>query len=168
VPELEFLKICQNHGEFSRKLRALQFPSSEATFDSYVHHVALCWFKLAKDHLVDARAALRATRRRAVYSRSYYAAYNASKCVRFIASGAVGLHGDDHRKASDLPDTFPDVAKWSQALTTLYENRLFADYDNWSTTNTNFSLTPRESFELAREFIRQSATFIESKYGVVP
>jgi hypothetical protein len=78
-----------------------------------------------------------------------HAAYNASKSVRYIVNGRVSLKGDDHGEASELPDDFPDVDRWSEAITRLYEHRLRADYDNWRTTTSEMSLSASDAVDLA-------------------
>src|SRR5262245_46572262 len=140
IDEREFLRITINHSEFCRKLDSLSQPSSRADIAEHACHVGLCWLKLAIEHLEDANSALAAGRRRAAYSRAYYAAYNASKSVRYVVSGFVSLKGDDHSKAADLPDDFTDVEKWAADITKLYEHRLRADYDNWAATQSEFDL----------------------------
>jgi uncharacterized protein (UPF0332 family) len=118
------------------------------------------------EHLEDARQSLAANRARATFSRSYYAAYNASKAVRYIVNGLVSLKGDDHPKASsDLPDDFPNVDRWSEVVTNLYEHRLRADYDNWDTTAAEHILTAAASFSLASEFVHRCRLYLSAKLG---
>ncbi len=69
-------------------------------------------------------AAHAAGRTRAAYSRAYYAAYNASKAIRYHVNGVVSLKGDDHQAAPELPGDFPDLDQWSQLVAALYEHRL--------------------------------------------
>lgn len=124
------------------------------------------WFELARRHLLDATAANALANPRAVYSRAYYAAYNASKAVRYIVRGWVSLRGDDHKKVADLPDNFPDVDAWVAKLPLLYEHRLRADYDNWSDTASENQLSPAECLAAAGEFLQVSAHFLLSEYGL--
>jgi len=100
-----------------------------------------------------------------VYSRTYYAAYNASKAVRYIVYGSVSLLGDDHKQASDLPDDFPHIDKWAEALPKLREHRLLSDYDNWQTTKASFNLDIEEAVMLAREFIADAQSYLDAKFG---
>jgi hypothetical protein len=60
--ELEFLKLTQNHGEFSKKLDNLGFASAGSTLSLNAQHICLCWFQLAREHLRDARTALKLKR----------------------------------------------------------------------------------------------------------
>jgi hypothetical protein len=130
VEELRFIEITENHGEFCASLRSLGHNAAAESVEKNAVHVGFCWLRLGMEHLDEARAALVAIKRRSTYSRSYYAAYNVSKAVRYIVNGEVSLKGDDHHSASDLPGDFPDGDRWSTVITTLYEHRLMADYDN--------------------------------------
>jgi uncharacterized protein (UPF0332 family) len=168
IDEREFLRVTENHGEFGRKLRTLHFVPASSELREQAHHVGLCWLRLAADHLADAKAAQGSGRRRAAYSRAYYAAYNASKSVRYVATGAVSLRGDDHKKASELPDDFPDVDKWSDAVTKLYEHRLRADYDNWAATSSEQQLSSAETVGQAEAFLSEAKKYLEAKYGIKP
>jgi sulfur relay (sulfurtransferase) DsrC/TusE family protein len=108
VAELEFIKLTNNHAEFSRVLRRLNLQDADVL--EYAQHVAKCWYSLAEEHLVDAKSALQNNRIKATYSRAYYAAYNASKAARYVVTGGVSLKGDDHKlAASALPKDIPDV-----------------------------------------------------------
>ncbi len=91
--------------------------------------------------------------------------YNASKAVRYIVVGAVSLKGDDHQKAHDLPNDFPDVDQWSLRITRLYENRLRADYDNWNSTSAEYSMTTAEALSFADVFVSMTKTYLNTKFG---
>ncbi len=166
VSELEFISLTGNHGQFSEKLRKLGQVKAADGIQKNAFHVGLCWLRLAQDHLDDAAASLASGRKRSTFSRSYYAAYNASKAVRYIVAGAVSLKGDDHHKASDLPDDFPNVDKWAEMIPKLYEHRLFSDYDNWIFTESEHSLLPVDAHDLAREFLEASRLYLQSKFGI--
>lgn len=165
IHEREFLRISANHREFARKLAALGFQSGD--FDGFATQVCEAWFRLGEAHLAEARVLLKVGVHRAALSRAYYAAYNASKAARYLAQGLVSLKGDDHGKAStELPDDFPDLANWARRMTTLYENRLRADYDNWSSTSAEFTLTPEVAFREAEGFVEEVRRYLNTKYGV--
>jgi uncharacterized protein (UPF0332 family) len=166
VDEREFLKLTRNHSEFRDKLTTLGLSTASGEISENANHVALCWLRLAMEHRDDAKVAMASSRDRAVYSRSYYAVYNASKSVRYVVTGAVSLAGDDHKKASDLPDDFPDVAKWAETITKLYEHRLRADYDNWTATKAELYLSSADAVAFAEEFLREAAKYLETKYGI--
>src|ERR1700733_231064 len=117
--ELEFIRVTTNHAEFGQKLTLLGISAPD--HQDHAKHVCRCWLNLGREHHQEGSAALAASCPRAVYSRAYYAAYNASKATRYLVSGAVSLKADDHGKAAaNLPDDFPDVALWSQRITVLY------------------------------------------------
>lgn len=160
--ELEFLKQSGNHLELARKLSLLGF--SDPNLVQYTHFICESWFRLGEDHLKEAKNMLNAKCSRAVFSRSYYAAYNASKGARYLIGGYVSLKGDDHGRAStELPGDFPNVATWSGAITRLYEHRLHADYDNWSDTAAEFKLLPKDAISLAEEFIEETRVYLNHK-----
>ena len=165
VSELDFMQLTANHGEFRYKLELLGNKSASAMVTRNALFVGLCWMRLAMEHLEDAHNCLLMGRRRAVYSRAYYAAYNASKCVRYFVFGKVSLRGDDHHLASELPDDFPNVEKWAEEIPKLYEHRLHADYDNWQTTASEFTLSPEQAFELASEFVERSRAYLSRRIG---
>ena len=165
VHELKFLGMSANFIDLSGKLEVLDCPSPE--IGRYAEYVCRAWLRLGDAHLREAKKLLTIECRRAAFSRAYYAAYNASKGMRYISSGSVSLRGDDHGKASsDLPDDFPDVANWSRRLTTLNKNRLRADYDNWSTTRYELKMKPSEAVEEASKFVRETKLYLRSKHGM--
>lgn len=121
---------------------------------------------MAEAHLEEARKAHGASCSRAVFSRSYYAVYNASKAVRYIVRGVVSLNADDHGKASaDLPDDLPNAASWAQQINELYQHRLRADYDNWSDTQTSFTLSPADCISVADTFLLEAKKYLNDKHG---
>ena len=119
--------------------------------------MAICWFNLSREHLAEADKAATLKSFRSVYSRSYYAAYNASKAVRYLAYGEVSLRGDDHAKASVKSDDFPNLPKWTTMIITLYEHRLRADYDNWTNTAGEHTLNPADCIKYAEQFMNDCA-----------
>jgi uncharacterized protein (UPF0332 family) len=155
-----------NHGQFRQRLVKLGQLAASKEIERYAHHVGLCWLRLALEHLEDARHSCTSGHNRAVFSRSYYAAYNASKAVRYIVGGFVSLKGDDHPKASsDLPDDFPQVDKWSEIVTQLFEHRLRADYDNWVGSAAENSLTAETALGLAQEFVDRCRAYLSARLG---
>lgn len=160
------LELLKNHGEFRATLVSLSMNADLQVLESHVHSVARSWFELAREHYNEALRMDPAVIPRAVYSRAYYAAYNASKALRYVCRGHVSLKGDDHRKVSDLPDAFPDVEAWTSKLPVLYEHRLRADYDRWSQTAAENTRSPEECLKEAGEFIQICADFLLSNYGL--
>jgi hypothetical protein len=166
IEEREFLKLVKNHGELCNGLRTLNLGLASSHVTGHAHHVGLCWLRLAQEHLADASATLAANRARATYSRAYYAVYNASKATRYIVNGAVSLKGDDHQRAGELPDDFPDVASWSSKIVDLYEHRLKADYDNWGSTSREMQRPPQQAVEIAGAFVDATIQYLADKFGI--
>jgi hypothetical protein len=165
IPELDFIKLTSNHAEFGSKLVKLAIASPE--FREYAEHVCECWFRLAQEHLLEAQAANGASCGRTAYSRAYYAAYNASKAMRYMVNGAVSLRGDDHgRAAVDLPTDMVDMAAWSQNITILYEHRLRADYDNWQDSASQNTLSPVQAVQIADDFVKVAKGYLTQKFGM--
>lgn len=167
IDERRFLELTKNFSKVSRDMHTLGFAQTCADITDFGHHVGLCWLKLATRHLADAKASYKQKgTRRAVFSRAYYAVYNASKAVRYVTTGFVSLHGDDHQKAGDLPDDFPDVENWALDINRLREHRQKADYDGWEATPKEFSLTATKSLELATAFVSEAKQYLDGKYGI--
>jgi hypothetical protein len=165
--ERRTLELLRNHAEFKGTLLSLTMNGDLLILESHVHAVARKWFALARIHYDDASAVDAAVNPRSMYSRAYYAAYNASKAVRYVVRGFVSLRGDDHKKVADLPDKFPDVDSWVSRLPQLYEHRLRADYDNWSNTASENLLSPLDCLATARDFINVAEQFLLSDYGLI-
>ena len=161
------LHHVRNHAEYRGGLVEIGLTSDLAVFDSKVADVSLAWLNLGTEHLEDARGALAANRNWSIYSRSYYAVYNASKAVRYRVKGGVSLHGDDHRKAGDLPDDFPNVAHWTAVIAEMYAHRLRADYDNWTKTQGEQTISPNDCIVHAQRFLADCADYLRSKFGMV-
>lgn len=164
--ERDFMNLTSNHGQFSDKLRRLGQNAAAIEIQKNAFYIGLRWLELGQEHLDDAAASLAANRKRSTFSRAYYAAYNASKGVRYIVSGSVGLTGDDHNKASDLPNDFPSGDRWAAMIPRLYEHRLFSDYDNWRSTGSEHSLTPQEAYDLAQQFVATARSYLQRKFGI--
>lgn len=167
VGESEFLAHSKNYAELREKLNKLGLRSDLSLLDDYARHVTGCWFKLAEQHLAECVESLAiASLERTVYSRAYYAAYNASKAVRYMTKGIVSLRGDDHKAAPDLPSDFVDAAKWGASITILYEHRLRADYDNWKETSAAHTLTTNDAVDQAKAFVDAARKHLTTKHGL--
>ena len=164
--ERRTLELVRNHAEFKATLVSLTMSGDLHLLDGHVSAVARKWFELGRQHYADASSIDPIAHPRCAYSRAYYAAYNASKAVRYVVRGAVSLKGDDHRKVADLPDKFPDVDSWTAKLPQLYEHRLRADYDNSSNTSSENVLPPQDCIRAAREFLEVAAKFLLTEYGL--
>lgn len=167
ITELDFVQKIRNHREFSAKVKLLGSEGASALIDSYAAYVASRWARLGVSHLNEAKAAMGARMSRTVYSRSYYACYNLSKAVRFLSEGSVSLKGDDHQKAPDLPETFPDRDKLSRGITDLYQCRLVADYDNWTGYGKKtYPLSLKDAVDFAEYFSQTAKSFLRQQYGI--
>ena len=162
------MRAIPNHMEFRAKLSKLGLVAAEAAIKDYAHYVGLRWLKLAETHLREAKRALEGRSSRATYSRVYYAAYNASKAVRYIASGYVSLKADDHQKASELPGDFPNRTKWGPSITKLYEQRLRADYDNWGGKSSHFTMKRTLAVNVASDFLKSCRAYLKDRHGLNP
>lgn len=167
ITELEFIQKVRNHKEFSSKIELLGSGDAAALVESYAAYVASRWAKLGASHLKEAKKAMAASMVRAAYSRSYYACYNVSKAVRFLSEGSVSLKGDDHQKAPDLPDNFPDRDKVSRGITDLYQCRLIADYDNWTGYGSRaYSLSVAGAINFSDYFMGLARSVLRQQYGI--
>jgi hypothetical protein len=164
--ERKALELLKNHAEFKATLLSLTMKADISLLDSHVYAVAQKWFELGRLHYIDASTADVAVNSRAVYSRAYYAVYNASKAVRYVVRGFVSLHGDDHKKVADLPGNFPDLDSWVSKLPLLFEHRLRADYDNWSDTSKENVLTPVNCLDIAADFLATAEGYLLAEYGL--
>lgn len=166
ISELEFLKITSNHLELARKFQQLGWANSE--LHQFAIQVGKRWFELGEQHLEEAIQLNTVKCQRACFSRTYYATYNVSKAVRYLVKGFVSLKGDDHGKAAiELPDDFPDVAKWSSKVSALYEHRLRADYDNWAKTHEEQTLTSEDAINDAAQFIDVARMYLNKKFDMI-
>jgi uncharacterized protein (UPF0332 family) len=167
IDERQFLELTKNFSKVSRDMSTLGFAQTSVDIRDFGHHIGLCWLKLAIRHLADAKACQKQRgTRRAVFSRAYYAVYNASKAVRYVTHGSVSLRGDDHQKAVELPDDFPDVQNWAVDINRMREHRQKADYDGWEATPKEFALTTTKSLELATAFVAEAREYLDDKYGI--
>jgi hypothetical protein len=160
------LHEIKNHAEFKEKLTRLKLTSDFAVLDAAVVDVIKGWFQLARQHAEELGKLDPEQLPRAVYSRAYYVVYSASKAVRYTSRGTVSLFGDDHRKVSELPDSFPNVDTWARDLQVMYQHRLRADYENWTQTPSEHTLKPKECAELAQRFLTVCETFLNDAYSV--
>jgi hypothetical protein len=94
----EFLEL-QNHRQVRRILEGFCEGADISWFDRVAVAVCKQWLRLAQHHLQVARSLVNSNRNwRSVVSRSYYAAYTASRTIRFYVEGSIKLDVDDHKK----------------------------------------------------------------------
>lgn len=153
-----------NHARVLRILELISGRSDLSWYNEEVHAVVCRWVNLAMQHLRTARGLAPKPRNwRGVVSRSYYAAYNASRALRYAVSGSIKLDVDDHKVVGDLPPDFPNRAAWSTFLIDLRKDRNLADYEPWTKTLSALSERPRTSLDRTEEFLRQSKTYLRKK-----
>jgi len=153
-----------NHAKILNLLSQMAGGANLSWYNDRVHAVARQWLLLAYQHLHIARQLVGKPRHwRAAVSRSYYAAYNASRSVRYVVRGQIRLDGEDHQAVGDLPDDFPLKAKWSTFLTDLRKDRNIADYDAWPGIRGSLSLEPTRSFSSAQEFVKTSRAYLRGR-----
>lgn len=159
MEELEFLRRVRNHKDQAALSTELGSADANKKVREKAVTIARKWFSLGQQHLSEGDAAVRANAERAGYSRAYYAAYSASKAIRYLKVGNVSLKGDDHQEVGNLPEDFPDLDQWSKTLTELYESRLRADYDNWDSTAVAFKYSALDCVEHARNFLVEAERY---------
>jgi hypothetical protein len=164
--EQDFWRDFKNHQELKQKLSDHGLLINSMAFEQKVILVARCWMTLAKVHLAEAKVSCDKKLKRSFYSRNYYAVYNASKSVRYFASGFVSAAGDDHKKVSELPATFPDLAQWGDDLRKMYEFRLIADYDGWSHSTANLDADMKSYLKKSTAFLKASKAFLKIEHGI--
>src|SRR6266851_5208049 len=153
-----------NHGKILALLKQMAGTANLSWYDDKVHAVARHWILLASQHLRVARQLVAIPRHwRALVSRSYYAAYNSSRSVRYVVKGQIRLDGEDHQAVGDLPSDFPQAATWSTFLTDLRKDRNMADYDAWPGVRGSLSLEPIDSFLGVREFMKISRGYLRQR-----
>jgi hypothetical protein len=153
-----------NHAKILALLRQMAGGANLAWYDLKVYEVVRRWLLLASQHLGVARRLVTKPRQwRSTVSRSYYAAYNASRSVRYFVQGQVKLTGEDHQSVGELPNDFPNRASWSSFLTDLRKDRNIADYEPWPEAKLMLSLPPRDSYLKARELLTVSRAYLRGK-----
>lgn len=155
-----FLKTVRNHLEFRKLLQGLAGSRTLSWFDCAPLEMGRTWYALARTHLLSARHLLRDPRlRRSAVSRSYYAAYSASRCVRYLTSGFVKLDSDDHKCVGDLPADFPEKSSWASFLLDLRRDRNAADYEPWKT----LTFEPTEAVTRTGQFLTKCRRYLTKK-----
>lgn len=160
----EILQI-PNHGLVKRVLSSFCGTTSLEFLDEAVRRQARAWFRLGVEHARVARALSGKKTRdwRSVVSRAYYAAYNASRAVRYLVDGQVQMDVTDHKKVGELPRDFPDRGDWTVFLTDLHDARNKSDYDPWPETIRELPRTPGELLSGAATFLRAAAEYLRGR-----
>lgn len=163
-PELLHL---DNHGKVRRVLSTFASRATLARFDDAVANVVKQWYLLARRHLRVARRLVRPPRDwRSAVSRTYYAAYNASRAVRYRVNGRVKPGAEDHKEVGDLPNDFPNRDQWSSFLDDLRYDRNVSDYEPWPAARQRLKGEPADSLIEVERFIRDARGYLRDR-GVI-
>lgn len=153
-----------NHAKVSQVLNSIAAGADLGWYNQEVKKTAQRWLRLGTGHLLVAGHLVSRPRDwRSAVSRSYYGAYNVSKCIRYCVTGFVRFDASDHKLVGDLPNDFPDRGSWSAFLVELRQDRNFADYEPWEATKSQLSHAPKESVDRVREFVRASKGYLRKK-----
>lgn len=153
-----------NHAEVLRLLKKMAGKSKFNWYHDNVRETGRSWFLLAAQHLrVAHRLDGQPRNWRAVVSRSYYAAYNVSRTVRYLVNGFVKFDASDHTIVGDLPKDFPQRALWSTFLVDLRKDRNIADYEPWAGVRATLSQEPRITLDKVKQFTKESKEYLRTK-----
>jgi hypothetical protein len=153
-----------NHAQALGVLEKIAGGSDLHWYHEAVHAVAREWYQLSSHHMRAGRQLLSRPRNwRAVVSRSYYAAYNASRAVRYFVKGAVAFDSKDHQLVGDLPTDFPDAASWATFVNELRRDRNIADYEPWKDVRTKLSDSPSSSLNRVEKFISVARLYMRNR-----
>ncbi len=160
VTEPDFLQLG-NQNKVRRIISAFASQETLAGFDAAAGDIVKRWYSLARDHLSAARHLLRVRGAwRSVVSRTYYAAYNASRAVRLHVTGSVKRGAKDHKSIADLPDDFPRRRDWSAFLQDLRFDRSLSDYEPWPETYRELNRRPAQSLREVTDFLRSVREYL--------
>lgn len=95
-------------------------------------------------------------------SRLYYASYNVSKAVRFDNDGNHSTDPKDHSKVGQLPNGFPNKARYENELKTLREDRNSCDYDHMVKAGDLVNTSPHYA-SLVRAFMLDAYTYLSGR-----
>jgi hypothetical protein len=159
-----FFRKIRNHIELRNILVAIGKGIEFSWFDDATATICRRCFRLSQQHLrIAGQLAISNRNWRSTISRCYYAAYNASRSVRYLVSGFVKLDGEDHKHVGDLPDDFPDRANWSNFTVELRRDRNTADYEPWDRIRRSLTFDPDEALEKTHGFVRVCRDYLKQK-----
>jgi hypothetical protein len=121
-------------------------------------------FRLAQEFFFSAQrmVRLRPPMQRNAISRSYYGMYHAARAVAYLHH-----EGDDHEGHNDLhkglPDDFPDVNLWKNALKDARLRRNEADYDPYPPDDKAFRQHGRSQIIIADKFISEAEAYLRAR-----
>lgn len=95
-------------------------------------------------------------------SRLYYSSYAASRAVRLYVAGEHSTDVKDHQKIGNLPDDFPERARFNNKLALLRDDRNTCDYDHTSCAGDLFMSTS-EAIRITKNFLEEVREYLISK-----
>lgn len=99
---------------------------------------------------------------RTIISRAYYSMYHSARAITYMAFG-----GDDHEEHTvlpgKLPEEFPDVTRWRNALRSARLERNKADYDPYPRNDKDFASAARSMVKEAEELLVVVRRFVRRK-----
>lgn len=122
-------------------------------------------FRLGEGHFTFA-AGLPHTEWRQIVSRSYYGAYNVARSIRLHHAGIYSTDSSDHKKAGELPDSFPNRNTYSNQISILREDRNLCDYDHAADEGELVIAVP-DALNLVRDFVSDARAHLR-RNGVRP
>ena len=162
-PYRQFLKVA-NHCEMRRILSGIAGQADLQWYDDAALTVALRWYRTAQQHRRSVEETKSIPRLwRSTISRCYYAVYNASKSVRYLVTGRVGLDASDHKQVGDLPGDFPDRDRWSNFAVELRRDRNVADYEGWTAARQSLTYPPAMAVTLTSQFLRVTRQYLRQR-----
>lgn len=121
--------------------------------------------KLAKNHLNFAKSIENKSGSalwRQKVSRSYYAAYTASKALRLAVKGDYSQEGSDHQRINQLPNSFEKKALWENVLTQFRSDRNLADYDHLK-KSIDLEHTPAKYLSYSENFYKSVEQYLHDE-----
>jgi hypothetical protein len=147
------------------KLRAnlahIVTPAALRRIDSELNRNVIALFRLGETHF-DFAHSLPPTQWRQKISRCYYGAYNIQRAVRLRYEGGFSTDTTDHRQIGQLPDLFPDRARYAVSLVALREDRNLADYSHDSVAS-DLVLSVADADALVQSFASDSLNFLRGQ-----
>ncbi len=158
-----------NHGKVCAALKDLDAGADLGFVKAAVAAQTRAWLALSKRHLQTAKAIRVQLQRdwRCTVSRAYYAAYTAARAIRYFVHGQFDSSAADHKKASELPDDFPDRDQWREFLVILRDDRNKADYHPWRETYWELSESPDKLLDRSARFVGLACQYLRER-GVQP
>lgn len=99
---------------------------------------------------------------RSSISRSYYGMYHGARALAFLS-----LEGDDNEGHNELhkglPEDFPDVEQWRNALKDARLRRNEADYDPYPVGESEFAVIGRTQIGIVTNFLNETESYLRAR-----